>query len=559
METETPLEKVKKRFSQLKQERRTWEPYWRDVKDYICPSRGRFLVSESSAEVNLGDAFNDKRINGAASRALSILASGMQSGLTSKARQWFLLAHPDPDMSRYQPIRAWYDKVQEVLEGIYRRSNVYSSLLHTYYEMAGFGNGAISVLSHPENVIYCRPFTTGTYYMSTDQWFEVDSFFYVEYLTANQLLLNYGRDKLPECVISALDSQKREDRFETVNGVFRHPEQLGLRANGKDIVSVHFLTKGNSDNFLRVSGYNSWPVMSPRWDVVDTDVYGIPPTRDIMGDIRMLQKMEADGLKGIAKGVTPPMRIPPELERRGLNMQPGALNVVSSMQEHAVAPLITVQTNIQQLQMKIDRVMEDIRDGLYNSLFLALLTQDNPQMTAREVAERHEEKLLMLGPVLERIHYELLDPLIGRTFQLAWEAGMIPQPPADLDLANTQIEYVSILSQAQKAVGVSRIEQSVQFLGSMVSVYPELRHALDPRKTYMEYNNMIGVRSEIFTSDEGYRKAVAAEKQQQAQAQGLAAGESLATSAKLMSDVDPANIKQLLTGGVGGMGGGTVL
>ena len=86
----------------------------------------------------------------------------------------------------------------------------------------------------------------------------------------------------------------------------------------------------------------------------------------------MLQKMEADGLKGIAKGVTPPMRIPPELERRGLNMQPGALNVVSSMQEHAVAPLITVQTNIQQLQMKIDRVMEDIRDGLYNSLFLAL-------------------------------------------------------------------------------------------------------------------------------------------------------------------------------------------
>ena len=160
----------------------------------------------------------------------------------------------------------------------------------------------------------------------------------------------------------------------------------------------------------------------------------------------------------------------------------------------------------------------------------------------------------MLGPVLERIHYELLDPLIGRTFQLAWEAGMIPQPPADLDLANTQIEYVSILSQAQKAVGVSRIEQSVQFLGSMVSVYPELRHALDPRKTYMEYNNMIGVRSEIFASDEGYRKAVAAEKQQQAQAQGLAAGESLATSAKLMSDVDPANIQQLLTGGVGGMG-----
>jgi hypothetical protein len=222
------------------------------------------------------------------------------------------------------------------------------------------------------------------------------------------------------------------------------------------------------------------------------------------------------------------------------------------MNEHAVAPLMTAQVNMQQLQMKIDRVVEGIRDGLYNSLFLALLTQDNPQMTAREVAERHEEKLLMLGPVLERIHYELLDPLIARTFALANEAGLIPPPPADVDLGATQIEYVSILSQAQKAVGVSRIEQSVQFLGNMVAVYPEVRHALNPLKAYKEYNNMIGVRAGIFASDDEYRKAVDAENQAAAAAQGAATGESLATSAKLLNDVDPANVKRLLTGDVAG-------
>jgi hypothetical protein len=168
------------------------------------------------------------------------------------------------------------------------------------------------------------------------------------------------------------------------------------------------------------------------------------------------------------------------------------------------------------------------------------------------VAERHEEKLLMLGPVLERIHYELLDPLIARTFALANEAGLIPPPPADVDLGATQIEYVSILSQAQKAVGVSRIEQSVQFLGNMVAVYPEVRHALNPLKAYKEYNNMIGVRAGIFTPDDEYRKAVDAENQAAAAAQGAATGESLATSAKLLNDVDPANMKRLLTGDVAG-------
>lgn len=552
---DNPLEKVRKHYSQLKDERRTWEPYWSEVKELVAPQRGRFLTAPNVTEVNRGSSvLRDKRLNGVASRALSILASGMQSGLTSKARQWFLLTHPDPELARYQPVRMWYDKVQEILEGIYRRSNVYAALLHTYFEMAGFGTGAVSVLSHPDKVLYCRPFTTGTYYLSADQWLEVDAFFYVEFLTARQLELEYGRDVLPQSVKSCLDSYKLEQRFETVNAIVRHPEAYGLSvAEGQECASVHFLARGDNDSkFLRVSRYHSWPVMTPRWDAIDTDVYGVPPTRDIINDVRMLQKMESDCLKGIAKGVTPPMRIPPELERRGLNMQPGGLNVVSNMNEFAVAPLVTAQINVQQLQMKEDRVMEDIREGLYNSLFLALLTQDNPQMTAREVAERHEEKLLMLGPVLERIHYELLDPLIARTFQLANEAGLIPPPPGGVDLGATEIEYVSILSQAQKAVGVSRLEQSVAFMGSMVAVYPELRHALNPVKVFKEYNNMIGVRSDILNTDEEYQAAVEQDKQAQQAAQTAQVAEPLANSAKLMSDVNPADLQRVLTGGLGG-------
>ena len=556
MET-SPLGKVRRQFAELKNQRRPWETAWRDYKSLIAPHRGRFLASESSAEVNRGDfRSNDKRINSVASRSLSILASGIQSGLTSKARQWFLLAHPDPEVGRYRPVREWYDTVQEILEGIYRRSNVYSSLLHTYYEMACFGVGALLVRSHPDNVISCRPFTAGTYWLSTDQYFEVDGFYYVEYPTAHQLEQAYGREKLPQAVKSCLDNNKAETRFETVNAILKNPEAFGIKAReGHEACSVHFLSSGNAaegGEFLRTSYYRTWPVMTPRWDAIDADVYGVPPTEDIIGDVKMLQKMETDVLKGIAKSVTPPMRIPPEMERRPLNLQPGGINVVSNMNEHAVGPLMMVQPNVQQLQAKIDRVEEGIRDGLYTSLFLALLSQNNPQMTAREVAERHEEKLLMLGPVLERIHYELLDPLISRTFALATEAGVIPPPPEDIDLSDTEIEYVSILSQAQKAVGVSRIEQSVAFLGSLTSVYPEVRHALDPIKAYKEYNNMIGVRSGIFHTDEEYANAVQQEQKQAQLAQSAEVAEPLANSAKVMSEVNPADLNQLFAGSFGG-------
>ena len=551
----TPLGMVRRHFRQLQSDRRSWEPYWCDVRDYIAPQRGRSITSSNQTEVNDGRRKDGKRINGTASRALSILASGMQSGLTSKARQWFLLTHPDPELGRYQPVREWYDMVQEVLEGVFRRSNVYAALLHTYFEMAGFGQGAMAVFSHPDKTIFCRPYTTGTYWISADEWNEIDTFFHAEWLSARQLVQLYGREKLPDYVRNACDNGNFEDRFEVVNALLRHPEAYGIKVrDGFDVASVHFLSNASDNSeFLRVSGYHSWPVMTPRWDVIDNDVYGWAPTRDVIGDTKMLQRMEEDALKGTAKSVSPPWRIPPELERRGLNTQPNALNVVSSLSENAVAPLYTTPINIQQLQYKLDAVKSDIKEGLYNSLFLALLTQDNPQMTAREVAERHEEKLLMLGPVLERIHYELLDPLIDRAFALAWDAGLIPPPPSELDGQPTQIEYVSILSQAQKAVGVNRIEQSVAFIGSLAAVYPEVRHVLKPYNTANEYAHMLGVRENIFRSEEEYNRVVAAERQQMQTAQNAEVGANMANSAKVLSDMNMANVQELLAGSAGGL------
>lgn len=549
---ESPLTKVRNHLKQLKQERASHEPYWRDVRDYIVPQRGRGL--DARDDENNGMKYDTKRVNSAASRALGVLASGMQSGLTSKARQWFLLANPDPDLNRYLPVREWYDKVQEILQDIFRRSNCYTAFLHTYTEMAAFGQGAMEVLSHPDKTLFCRPRTVGAYYMSSDQYGAIDTYFLTEKLTVRQIVLAYGKDNLPQRIKNLWDNGKYEDRFEVVNAFLKHPEDYGVTIGDQyNIASVHFLADADDkEGFLRKRGFRSWPVMTPRWDAIGNDVYGWAPVRDVISDVRMLQRMESDALKGVAKSVNPSWRIPPELDRKGLNTQPGGLNVVSSMGEHAVAPLFTPSMNIQQLQMKISAVEQGIRDGLYNSLFLALLTQDNPQMTAREVAERHEEKLLMLGPVLERIHYEMLDPLIDRAFLLATESGLIPPAPPELEGVPTQIEYVSILSQAQKAVGVNRIEQSMAFLGSMTAVYPELRHAVDPYSALREYAVMIGAPSAMFRDEQEYKETVSAEQQAQQQAQQVAIGGEMASAAKVLGDTDMTNVQQILAGSVGG-------
>jgi hypothetical protein len=236
-----------------------------------------------------------------------------------------------------------------------------------------------------------------------------------------------------------------------------------------------------------------------------------------------------------------------------VNTSPGALNFVDSLQSDAIVPLYQAPLDIGAVQMKENMLINDIKEGLYNSLFLALLMQDNPQMTAREVAERHEEKLLMLGPVLERIHGEYLDPVIQRVFQIAWDKGLIPEPPEELgpDVPTT-IEYISILSQAQKAIGVNRLEQSIQFIGTLMAALPEARHMIKPYDIVKTYNEMIGTPTKLFASEDEYSAAVQQEQQQTQMAQAAPVAESMANAAKTIGDADMANVQQLLGGAMGG-------
>jgi len=63
----------------------------------------------------------------------------------------------------------------------------------------------------------------------------------------------------------------------------------------------------------------------------------------------------------------------------------------------------------QHLSADIRETQERVKDAFYANLFLMMAESGPREITAREIDERHEEKMLMLGPVLERLHDELLD------------------------------------------------------------------------------------------------------------------------------------------------------
>ena len=189
---------------------------------------------------------------------------------------------------------------------------------------------------------------------------------------------------------------------------------------------------------------------------------------------------------------------------------------------------------------------ERIRQGDYADLFLMLANDTRSGTTATEIAERHEEKLLMLGPVLERLHNELLSPLIDITYDRMVAAGILPQPPPEIEGLELNIEFISTLAQAQRAVAASGMDRLVATIGQMTPIWPEARLKLDAMQVVDDYAVMYGVNPKTIISDENAKAAQAAEQQAQ---QAASAGPAMAQgveSAKTASEIDPQGIQDVM-------------
>jgi hypothetical protein len=158
-------------------------------------------------------------------------------------------------------------------------------------------------------------------------------------------------------------------------------------------------------------------------------------------------------------------------------------------------------------------------------------------MTATEVAERHEEKLLMLGPVIERLHNELLDPLIDMTFQRMVEAGVIPPPPPELQGMDISVEFVSILAQAQRAIATNGIDRFVGNLGQVAQFKPDVLDKFDSDAWADAYSDMLGVDPHLIVANdkvallrESRAKAQQAQAAAQAMQQGAAVQQQMANT-----------------------------
>lgn len=542
-----------RRFAAMEQEASSWIPSWKSLSKFICPTRGFFDDTPNSGR----EIDHKTRIDGSPGRYLGILAAGMTSGLTSAARPWFKLGFSDKGLMKYERAKLWLEDVQDLMLAVFAKSNIYGVLYSIYEELGGFGTAASMILPDFQNVIYARSFTIGEYYLATGAKGQVNTFGRKYWMTTSQLVEEYGIDNVSYDVRRSIERNEM-DRWVAVRNLIvpnpgREPGKIDSR--NMRFKSISWEAASPTDSYLRIKGFEEFPVLAPRWKTTTTaDAYGKGPSWDCAGDTRMLQKMQRDKLVALDKLVDPPVQIDASIPGEA-NTLPGGVTRSNSQNPNAgIRAAYQIDPHLQALDASIQATKGDVRSTFYADLFLAIIQGETGTMTAREVVERHEEKLQVLGPVLDRLKAELLDPLIERTFAIMERSGMLPPPPPELGGMDLKVEYISMLAQAQKMVGTTAIEQFVGFVGKVGATYPRAFKALDPIEAINEYGEALGVSPRIINTDDEIADMEAKEQKAAAQAQGMQNAMAMVQGAKVMADTKMGQ-NSALDAALGGMTG----
>jgi hypothetical protein len=518
--TKTPKQQAIARWGQLKTERSSWLEHWQEISSFLLPRSGRFFIQDRDR----GQRRNQNIYDSTGTRALEILAAGMMAGMTSPARPWFRLATHDPEMNKYGPVKSWLADATKVMQDVFSKSNTYRALHMVYRELGAFGTAASVMSDDFENVIHHTPLTVGEFALATD-WQGNACTMYREFQkTVGETVKEFGRDNCSTTVRNLYDRGALDAWITLVHAVEPRGDRDPTKKDATNMAwrSIYFEIGSTEDQLLRESGYKDFPVLAPRWDVIGGDIYGNSPGMNALGDIKQLQHEQMRKSQGIDYMTKPPLQVPTSMKNVDVNTLPGGITFVdSASQQSGIRPAFQVQLDLSHLMADIQDVRSRINSNFFADMFLMLSQEaQTGRMTATEVAERHEEKMLMLGPVVERLDNELLDPLIDATFARILASGILPPPPQELHGQNLNVEYISMLAQAQQAIGVNGIDRFVGNIGQIATFKPDVLDKFDSDKWAEIYADDLGIDPNlIVASDKVALVRDARAKQQAKQAQ----------------------------------------
>ena len=381
------------------------------------------------------------------------MTSGIFSYLMPVGVKWFEFVAQLHDINQNPTMQEWMSTATALTHKEIWRSNFQREMFVTIRSMIVFGTGVISVERVLDEIIF-KTHHIGFMFFDENSRGEIDTVYRQIFYTARQAVQEFGTKNLGKSITKAVESGKLDEKFEFVHVVAPNadfdPSKLGSRS--KRVKSVYIVIPDR--HVIREGGFDELPYKVARFSKTPQEIMGRGPAIEYLPEIKMLNRMKKTFIEASEKAVNPPLIV----EDDGVVGQPvtspsGMIYIRSGAMKPE--PLNT-GTNVALNAEIILQQQELVREGFFNDLFQALAQHRN--MTATEVVERVEEKIVLIAPAITSLQKEIFSPLISRVLNLLIKARRIPEPPVTFDF---DIVYQGRLALAMSNMQTNAIEATL--------------------------------------------------------------------------------------------------
>lgn len=500
-----------------------WDPTVKDICAHVLPYR----IQLEPTMINRGERRDRALYTSAPIRARRTLDAGMMAGVTSPVREWAKIGPEDPELGEDPEVKMFMDILEMRVFAFLAASNWYKELSNAVYpDLSGPATGAVFQEESAQGQMYFRSMVWGEYVLGVNAAGEVDKCFRELGMTVRQMVQMFGRDRCSQTVKNAWDGGHYDKVHVVHHAVFPNEDFHAGLINGGRYVSPtdnfeedeeffdpdSFVSNSKmfkscwweavsdgDDKFLRISGYDYFPVLAPRWSSTASDAYGRGPGWDALPDCKSLQHDTRSYMQLIDLAKKPPLKVTGEVRKASLI--PGAITVMGNeaARSSMVEAIIKVQPGIlDALKARIDDVEGAIREGYYNHLWQMLTLDDRAERpTATEVDARRSEVALMLGPLLESLNPELLKPAIENTIRILERSDRLPPIPPKLQGQPLKLKFISIMHQAQQAQGLGAVQTFMSEVGAIHQMFPQVLDKVDHDVVINELQKITGVKPDM--------------------------------------------------------------
>lgn len=494
----------------MENDRSLFEQLWQEIAERILPRSAEFRGKRQK-----GGKRTEKAIDATAGLALQKFGAAIESVLTPRTQKWHTLSNErftDDD-----EVQAYFQAVRDVLFRLrYAPWANFASQSHEHYISSGaFGTGCTFI----DNVVgkgprYCTYHLREIYFTENFQGM-IDIVHRKYCMTARQAIQQFGKENLPEAILNtAMRDPSKEFQFlhRVEPNEDRNPERED--AEGMPFKSIHIAMEGKK--IVQRGGYRSQPYAISRYYTAPGEVYGRSPAMVVLPDIKILNEISKTIIEAGQMAVRPPLLLPEDGILQPFKMMPGALNYGGIARDGTqLAKPLETGADFSVAMALMDQKRQVVNDGFFITLFQILV--DNPQMTATEAMLRAQEKGQLLAPTAGRIQSEFLGTMILREIDIAYQNGLLPEPPEQLRRVGGEyeIEYTSPLTRLQMSEEATGIMNTINAAATIGQFDQNIAKSIDGTAALRFISKASGAPIQIVKTEDQMAEQDNADQQQQ--------------------------------------------